>query len=70
GGMHGRPLEDFLAPIEQTARACGMDWLAPHVYYGADAAGGDAAAAHAEALRARLAAHAGLSAATGVANGT
>ena len=32
GGRHGRPLTDYLAPIEQTARACGMRWLAPHVF--------------------------------------
>lgn len=59
-GLHGRPLEDFLAPLAQTARACGMDWLAPHVFYGADAADLDAADRHAEALRARLAQHAGI----------
>lgn len=60
GGRHGRPLNDFLAPIEQTARACGMHWLAPHVFYGADASSPDAAARHAADLRARLAAHAAI----------
>ena len=64
-GLHGRPLEDFLAPLAQTARACGMDWLAPHVFYGADAADLDGAGRHAEALRARLAQHAGIEGAAG-----
>jgi putative NADPH-quinone reductase len=26
GGLHGRPFSDFLAPFEQTAALCGMDW--------------------------------------------
>lgn len=60
GGRHERPLEDFLAPLEQTARACGMRWLPPHVFYGADSADPGAAARHAGALRALLAAHAGI----------
>ena len=34
-GMHNRPFEDFIAPIEQTARFCGMDWQAPFVVHGA-----------------------------------
>ena len=57
GGLHGRPLEDYLAPLAQTAKACGMDWLAPHVFYGADAGEPDAAGRHAEELRTRLARH-------------
>lgn len=56
-GLHGRPLEDYLAPLAQTAKACGMDWLAPHVFYGADAGEPDAAGRHAEELRTRLARH-------------
>ncbi|MCC2957492.1 NAD(P)H-dependent oxidoreductase [Massilia sp. IC2-477] len=60
GGVHGRPLEDYLAPLEQSARACGMDWLAPHVFYGADAQDLDAAARHADDLRSLLARHAGI----------
>ena len=28
-GMHGFPFEVFTAPIEQTARFCGMSWLPP-----------------------------------------
>ena len=37
GRRHGRPLADFLAPLEQTARVCGMDWLEPIVLYDAHA---------------------------------
>lgn len=59
-GRHGRPLADYLAPLEQTAKACGMDWLAPHVFYGAVAADAEAAGRHAEELRAMLAGIAGL----------
>ena len=60
GGAHGRPLLDFLAPVEQLARSCGMRWLDPHVFYGADATGPDAATRHAAELHARLASHAGI----------
>ncbi|RZA32974.1 MAG: NAD(P)H dehydrogenase [Lysobacteraceae bacterium] len=75
GGLYGRPLDDFLAPLEQSVKACGMDWLAPHVFYGAESdnnAGGaaaDAAGRHADALRALLARHAGLDPASGAADG-
>lgn len=54
GGRHGRPLADFLLPLEQTARACGMRWLEPHVFYGADRADAGAADTHAGTLRALL----------------
>lgn len=54
GGPHGRPLEDYLAPLEQTAKACGMEWLTPHVFYGADASDTEAAGRHADELRALL----------------
>ena len=69
-GLHGRPLEDYLAPLAQTAKACGMDWLAPHVFYGADVGDADAAGRHADALRARLAHHAGIEDSAGAADGT
>ncbi|WP_426197300.1 NAD(P)H-dependent oxidoreductase [Massilia sp. DWR3-1-1] len=49
GGRHGRPLDQFLAPIEQTARVCGMEWLAPLVLY--DAHGVDNAAVDAHVAR-------------------
>lgn len=78
GGAGARPLEDYLAPLEQSARACGMDWLAPHVFYGASAAAGvagdpeyaAAAERHAGELRLLLARHAGLDASTGGGDGT
>ncbi len=34
-GVHQRPFEDFVAPIEQTARFCGMQWLEPISLHGA-----------------------------------
>ena len=33
-GVHGRPFADFVAPLEQTARFCGMHWLVPYVVHG------------------------------------
>lgn len=68
-GRHGRPLADYLAPLEQSARSCGMDWLPPHVFYGADAQDPDAAGRHAQELRALLAEHAGLALGEGAAHG-
>jgi len=71
GGAHGRPLADFLVPLEQTVQACGMRWLPPHVFYGADHPDQQAADRHADALRALLATHAGRApASTGDAHGT
>jgi glutathione-regulated potassium-efflux system ancillary protein KefF len=70
GGLHGRPLADSLAPREQSVKACGMDWLEPHVFYGADAADTDAAGRHADDLRARLARHAGIMESSGDSHGT
>jgi glutathione-regulated potassium-efflux system ancillary protein KefF len=54
GGMHGRPLSDFLAPCEQTAALCGMEWLMPHVLYGANVTDDATVAAHVAAFRERL----------------
>jgi glutathione-regulated potassium-efflux system ancillary protein KefF len=34
GGMHGHPFEQFTAPVEQTARFCGMTWEAPLIVHG------------------------------------
>lgn len=34
-GMHQRPFADFIAPVEQTALFCGMDWQAPFIVHGA-----------------------------------
>ncbi|WP_423198413.1 MULTISPECIES: glutathione-regulated potassium-efflux system oxidoreductase KefF [unclassified Cupriavidus] len=47
-GMHGRPIEDFLLPLQQTATRCGMDWLDPIVLHDADNADADALAHHIE----------------------
>jgi len=69
GGRHARPLEDYLAPLRQTVTSCGMDWLAPHIFYGADSPDPDAAAHHAGELRALLARHAGLGRAEGGVHG-
>jgi len=33
-GRHGRTVRDFLLPFEQTARLCGMRFLAPFVVHG------------------------------------
>ena len=69
-GRHARPLEDYLAPLAQSLQACGVEWLAPHLFYGADAGDADAAGRHAPELRARLAQHAGAGAAAGDVHGT
>jgi len=34
GGAHMRPFADYVAPIEHTARFCGMHWLPPFVVHG------------------------------------
>lgn len=44
GGMHERPFRDFVPPIEQTARFCGMRWAAPLVLHGAHRIGDEALA--------------------------
>jgi len=54
GGLHGRPFADFLAPFEQTAALCGMQWLPPHILHGANLAGDDIIQAHVAAFRQRL----------------
>ena len=53
-GRHARPFGDFVAPIERTARYCGMNWLAPYVIHGAHAISDAALAEAGNALRARL----------------
>lgn len=35
GGGHARPFADYLPPLEQTARFCGMHWEEPLVLHGA-----------------------------------
>jgi glutathione-regulated potassium-efflux system ancillary protein KefF len=52
GRRHGRPFADYLAPLQQTAQVCGMQWLDPLVLHAAheiDAATVDAHVARFEA---------------------
>jgi putative NADPH-quinone reductase len=60
GGLHGRPFGDFLAPFEQTAALCGMDWIAPLVLHGAAHATPAVVDAHVHEFRRRLAGYAGI----------
>jgi glutathione-regulated potassium-efflux system ancillary protein KefF len=50
GGMHMRPFEDFVPPIEQTARFCGMDWLPPFVVHGGHSTSPDRRSAQVQEL--------------------
>jgi glutathione-regulated potassium-efflux system ancillary protein KefF len=54
GARQGRPFADFLAPFEQVAAACGMEWLAPLVLHGAHDVDGAAVEAHVDQFSARL----------------
>ena len=53
-GVHRRPVADFAAPIEETARFCGMHWLAPCILHGASDIEASALAARGRLLRDRL----------------
>ncbi len=53
-GRHGHRFEAFVPPLEQTARFCGMNWLAPFVVHGAHEISDAALRERGEALRARL----------------
>jgi glutathione-regulated potassium-efflux system ancillary protein KefF len=57
-GRHGFPFEAFVAPIAQTARFCGMNFLPPVVVYAARHLGDRALEVHASAYRTRLAEYA------------
>jgi putative NADPH-quinone reductase len=57
GGLHGRPFTDFLAPFEQTAALCGMDWISPLVMHGAAGASEAAVDAHVAEFTRRLQAY-------------
>jgi glutathione-regulated potassium-efflux system ancillary protein KefF len=57
GGAHQRPFADFVAPIEQTARFCGMRWLPPHIEYGGHSHTGGQLAACTDSLAAQFARH-------------
>ena len=53
-GSTGHTLVQFLAPFEQTAHLCGMEWLEPFVFHGTHDADDGAVDDHAAAYRARL----------------
>jgi glutathione-regulated potassium-efflux system ancillary protein KefF len=53
-GMHARPFSDFLPPVEQAMRYCGMQWLSPHIVHGAHLIGDDTLASQAATLVARI----------------
>ncbi|MBC7624708.1 MAG: glutathione-regulated potassium-efflux system oxidoreductase KefF [Aeromicrobium sp.] len=53
-GVHQRPFDAFVAPVEQTAKFCGMRWLAPLHFYGAHVISDAELASHAALFRARL----------------
>jgi glutathione-regulated potassium-efflux system ancillary protein KefF len=53
-GRHGREFLAFAPPIEQTARYCGMNWLAPVAVNGAHAVPPEALREAGARLRARL----------------
>lgn len=54
GGMHGHPFEHFVAPIEQTARFCGMHWQTPLIVHGSHHSSEAELHAHAATYRERL----------------
>jgi glutathione-regulated potassium-efflux system ancillary protein KefF len=57
GGIHGRPLEEFLRPFDQMARFCGMTPLRPFVLQGGQLLPEEAIEAHGRAYRGLLQAY-------------
>ena len=57
GGVHMRPFADFVAPIEHTARFCGMHWLPPFVVHGGHSCSTQQLANARSGLLAQLAQH-------------
>lgn len=53
-GIHERPFEEFVPPVEQTARFCGMEWEDPFVVHGSHKVSPATLDAHARRYRARL----------------
>lgn len=53
-GRHGHPFEAFEPPMRQTARYCGMNWLAPMAVRGAHTVAPEALRASGLALKGRL----------------
>jgi glutathione-regulated potassium-efflux system ancillary protein KefF len=62
-GIHERAFAEFVPPLEETARFCGMNWLAPFIVHGAHDIDGEELTGQARQLHDRLeawlAAHAG-----------
>jgi len=58
GAVHGEPFEAFVPAVRQTARYCGMRWLAPIVVHGAHRLEPAALQARAADYRERLQAYA------------
>jgi glutathione-regulated potassium-efflux system ancillary protein KefF len=50
-GRHRRPFDDFIAPVEMTARYCNMNWLDPFVVHGSHELTADSLKARGAALR-------------------
>lgn len=53
-GTHGRPFDDYLHPMRQTAQLCGMRWEPPHILHGAHLVDEAALQAHVDAFVQRL----------------
>lgn len=53
-GRHEQPFANFVAPIEETVRYCGMVWEAPFVVHGAHMISSEALAARAQAFKQTL----------------
>jgi glutathione-regulated potassium-efflux system ancillary protein KefG len=51
GGHNGHTVREFLAPIEQTARLCGMTYLAPFVAHGTHSMAAERISGHAQEYR-------------------
>ncbi len=54
-GLNRYTIAQLLAPFEQTARLCGMEYLEPFVVHGTHSLSQDAIAAHVAAYRGRIA---------------
>jgi glutathione-regulated potassium-efflux system ancillary protein KefF len=53
-GVHAQPFRQFVAPIETTARYCGMLWAPPFVVHGAHSISDEALATAAATFKQRL----------------
>ncbi len=54
GGMHRLPFEEFIPPVEQTARFCQMEWEPPLIVHGAHRVSDDDLSALGRDYRRRL----------------